>query len=227
MNYLGCAHCHQRDFVLINNKATEEEDGEEIVTYDRESPLLSRHQGPFKWCCVLSCLAFCSLSLLLSFSDVCKNCDHVIARHEYTFSVVDEYQVRHLCTGTKSNATFEWDLVWHLVSFLMLHIFFPYLFCFILCCSRSTQCSACFVEKQKTPSACYLTTPDSRLLSFSSSSFAFEWCWVVFLPCHGWSQKITFHNSLTFQHWLVTGTPNIDTLCLACLTLCKSMNLLN
>lgn len=27
------------------------------------------------------------------FADVCKNCNHVIARHEYTFSVVDEYQV--------------------------------------------------------------------------------------------------------------------------------------
>lgn len=37
MNYLGCAHCHHRDFVLISNKATEDEDGEEIVTYDRES----------------------------------------------------------------------------------------------------------------------------------------------------------------------------------------------
>ncbi|CAB1342687.1 unnamed protein product [Coregonus sp. 'balchen'] len=36
MNYLGCANCHQRDFVLISNKATEDEDGEEIVTYDRE-----------------------------------------------------------------------------------------------------------------------------------------------------------------------------------------------
>ncbi|XP_071396802.1 protein Churchill isoform X2 [Centroberyx affinis] len=59
MNYVGCASCHQRDFVLISNKTTEDEDGEEIVTYD---------------------------------PDVCKNCDHVIARHEYTFSVVDEYQ---------------------------------------------------------------------------------------------------------------------------------------
>ncbi|XP_062324253.1 protein Churchill isoform X1 [Osmerus eperlanus] len=58
MNYLACANCHQRDFVLISNKSTEEEDGEEIVTYDH----------------------------------VCKNCEHVIARHEYTFSVVDEYQ---------------------------------------------------------------------------------------------------------------------------------------
>nr|XP_042708534.1 protein Churchill [Chrysemys picta bellii] len=24
--------------------------------------------------------------------DVCKNCHHMIARHEYTFSVVDDYQ---------------------------------------------------------------------------------------------------------------------------------------
>ncbi|XP_077442750.1 protein Churchill [Stigmatopora argus] len=58
MNYVGCANCHHRDFVLICNKDTEDDDGEEIVTYDH----------------------------------VCKNCDHVIARHEYTFSVVDEYQ---------------------------------------------------------------------------------------------------------------------------------------
>ncbi|CAG5927931.1 unnamed protein product [Menidia menidia] len=90
MNYLGCASCHQRDFVLISNKATEDEDGEEIVTYDH----------------------------------VCKNCDHVIARHEYTFSVVEEYQV-----------------------------------CIVS--SRSTQCSACCAVRQKTPSVCYQTTPDS------------------------------------------------------------------
>uniref|UniRef100_A0A674ENK0 Protein Churchill n=1 Tax=Salmo trutta TaxID=8032 RepID=A0A674ENK0_SALTR len=50
MNYLGYANCHQRDFVLISNKVTEDE--EEIVTYDH----------------------------------VCKNWDHVVARHEYTFS---------------------------------------------------------------------------------------------------------------------------------------------
>ncbi|MEQ2188237.1 hypothetical protein GOODEAATRI_012969 [Goodea atripinnis] len=37
MNYLGCANCHQRDFVLISNKATEDDDGEEIVTYDRKA----------------------------------------------------------------------------------------------------------------------------------------------------------------------------------------------
>lgn len=86
MNYLGCAHCQQRDFVRINNKATEEEDGEEIVTYDRESPPSSQnHPDPL----VLQR----STNKILSFPDVCKNCDHVIARHEYTFSVVDEYQV--------------------------------------------------------------------------------------------------------------------------------------
>ncbi|NXT85554.1 CHUR protein, partial [Zapornia atra] len=27
---------------------------------------------------------------------LCKNCHHLIARHEYTFSVVDDYQVQ-LC----------------------------------------------------------------------------------------------------------------------------------
>lgn len=32
----------------------------------------------------------------LVFSDVCKNCHHIIARHEYTFSVVDDYQVSSL-----------------------------------------------------------------------------------------------------------------------------------
>lgn len=26
-------------------------------------------------------------------TDLCKNCHHLIARHEYTFSVVDDYQV--------------------------------------------------------------------------------------------------------------------------------------
>uniref|UniRef100_A0A8C3PY34 Protein Churchill n=1 Tax=Chrysolophus pictus TaxID=9089 RepID=A0A8C3PY34_CHRPC len=25
-------------------------------------------------------------------ADLCKNCHHLIARHEYTFSVVDDYQ---------------------------------------------------------------------------------------------------------------------------------------
>ncbi|XP_005991558.1 protein Churchill [Latimeria chalumnae] len=58
LNYVCCAVCSKRDFVLITNKAIEEEDGEEIVTYDH----------------------------------VCKNCHHVIARHEYTFTVVEDYQ---------------------------------------------------------------------------------------------------------------------------------------
>uniref|UniRef100_A0A8C5PFR5 Protein Churchill n=1 Tax=Leptobrachium leishanense TaxID=445787 RepID=A0A8C5PFR5_9ANUR len=58
MNYVSCAQCNKRDFVLIANKATDDEDGEELITFDH----------------------------------MCTNCHHVIAKHEYTFSVVDEYQ---------------------------------------------------------------------------------------------------------------------------------------
>ncbi|XP_016384815.1 protein Churchill-like isoform X1 [Sinocyclocheilus rhinocerous] len=58
MNFLGCANCHQRDFVLISDRTMVNEDEEEIITY----------------------------------LHMCKNCDHVIARHEYTFTVVDDYQ---------------------------------------------------------------------------------------------------------------------------------------
>lgn len=36
MNFLGCANCHQRDFVLISDKTMVNEDEEEIVTYLRE-----------------------------------------------------------------------------------------------------------------------------------------------------------------------------------------------
>lgn len=39
MNFLGCANCQQRDFVLISNKTLVDEDEEEIVTYLRESLL--------------------------------------------------------------------------------------------------------------------------------------------------------------------------------------------
>lgn len=41
-------------------------------------------------------------SEILNFSlltDKCKNCDHVIARHEYTFTVVDDYQVRRIASS--------------------------------------------------------------------------------------------------------------------------------
>uniref|UniRef100_A0A3B4HAE0 Protein Churchill n=2 Tax=Haplochromini TaxID=319058 RepID=A0A3B4HAE0_9CICH len=82
MNYLGCANCHHRDFVMISNKATEDDDGEEIVTYDH----------------------------------VCKNCDHVIARHEYTFSVVDEYQA--------SSAVVTKPVEIHTVDSVTLRVFF-------------------------------------------------------------------------------------------------------
>lgn len=42
--------------------------------------------------CMIQLQYFCFPPL----ADVCKNCDHVIARHEYTFSVVDDYQVRNI-----------------------------------------------------------------------------------------------------------------------------------
>ncbi|KAM8920738.1 protein Churchill [Pelodytes ibericus] len=58
LNYVSCAQCNKRDFVLIANKASGEDDGEEIITFDH----------------------------------MCTNCHHVIAKHEYTFSVVDDYQ---------------------------------------------------------------------------------------------------------------------------------------
>ncbi|XP_023974209.1 protein Churchill isoform X3 [Physeter macrocephalus] len=35
LNFIGCAVCSKRDFMLITNKSLKEEDGEEIVTYDR------------------------------------------------------------------------------------------------------------------------------------------------------------------------------------------------
>ncbi|XP_027425084.1 protein Churchill isoform X2 [Zalophus californianus] len=35
LNFTGCAVCSKRDFMLITNKSLTEEDGEEIVTYDR------------------------------------------------------------------------------------------------------------------------------------------------------------------------------------------------
>ncbi|TRY57075.1 hypothetical protein DNTS_023965, partial [Danionella cerebrum] len=63
MNFLGCANCHQRDFVLISDKTVTNEDEEEIVTY----------------------------------LHMCQNCDHVIARHEYTFTV--EYTMLCMLCG--------------------------------------------------------------------------------------------------------------------------------
>ncbi|XP_010562677.1 PREDICTED: protein farnesyltransferase subunit beta-like [Haliaeetus leucocephalus] len=58
LNFVGCAQCGRRDFVLLGNRAAGLHGGDEIVTYDH----------------------------------LCKNCHHLIARHEYTFSVVDDYQ---------------------------------------------------------------------------------------------------------------------------------------
>lgn len=83
MNFLGCASCHRRDFVLISDRTMVNEDEEEVVTYLRESRHISVCKYSVKF--VISNVRFSS--------DMCKNCDHVIARHEYTFTVVDDYQV--------------------------------------------------------------------------------------------------------------------------------------
>ncbi|XP_078262434.1 protein Churchill [Rhinoraja longicauda] len=58
LNFGGCAECSKIDFVLITNRTQDDDDGEEIITYDH----------------------------------ICQNCNHLIARHEYTFTVVDDYQ---------------------------------------------------------------------------------------------------------------------------------------
>ncbi|XP_053922665.1 protein Churchill isoform X1 [Cuculus canorus] len=73
LNFVGCAQCGRRDFVLLSNRAAGLQDGEEIVTYDRAGRAPAGGGG-------------------LGFKDLCKNCHHLIARHEYTFSVVDDYQ---------------------------------------------------------------------------------------------------------------------------------------
>lgn len=91
MNYVGCANCNQRDFVMISNKTTVDEDGEEIVTYIRESWKF-HHLQAFRAVYARDGSSFANVV----FADMCKNCDHVIARHEYTFSVVDDYQVKFI-----------------------------------------------------------------------------------------------------------------------------------
>ncbi|KAJ6665510.1 hypothetical protein lerEdw1_003351 [Lerista edwardsae] len=100
LNFVGCIECKKRDFVMITNRTEEEEDGEEIITYDRKEVkfLYSFHRfsdGSLieeVYVGVPSSKLIVCLNILAFISDVCKNCHHVIARHEYTFSVVDDYQ---------------------------------------------------------------------------------------------------------------------------------------
>lgn len=43
-------------------------------------------------------------------ADLCKNCHHIIARHEYTFSIMDEFQVNvyiwYIIVGRDNKCTF-------------------------------------------------------------------------------------------------------------------------
>lgn len=78
LNFAGCYECKRKGFLKEDNKVTQEDDdGEETVTYDRK--------------CNLTC---CNSRLdVPSTTDVCKECSHVIASHEYTFSVDNGFQV--------------------------------------------------------------------------------------------------------------------------------------
>ncbi|XP_043328238.1 protein Churchill isoform X2 [Cervus elaphus] len=48
LNFTGCAVCSKRDFMLITNKSLKEEDGEEIVTYDRTEDTMEREPDQTK-----------------------------------------------------------------------------------------------------------------------------------------------------------------------------------
>ncbi|XP_062037335.1 protein Churchill [Lepus europaeus] len=97
LNFTGCAVCSKRDFMLITNKSLREEDGEEIVTYDRHSRELegkrsSQDSNWPTWDASTAGGGFIHYTTAPAPADLCKNCHHVIAKHEYTFSIMDEFQ---------------------------------------------------------------------------------------------------------------------------------------
>ena len=78
LNFAGCYECKRKGFLKEDSKVTQEDDdGEETVTYDRK---YVQHEFDAD---ILS-------------TDVCKECNHIIASHEYTFSVDDGFQVLEL-----------------------------------------------------------------------------------------------------------------------------------
>ncbi len=83
--------------MLISDRTMVNEDEEEIVTYMRES----REFSVCKYSVKFEISNFCFSS------DMCKNCDHVIARHEYTFTVVDDYQVSRALNSTTAYEKFN------------------------------------------------------------------------------------------------------------------------
>ncbi|XP_060030807.1 protein Churchill isoform X1 [Erinaceus europaeus] len=46
---------------------------------------------------------------IVTYDHLCKNCHHVIARHEYTFSVMDEFQVRAVAHWLNTHVTMHRD----------------------------------------------------------------------------------------------------------------------
>lgn len=152
------------------------------------------------------------------FPDVCKNCDHVIARHEYTFTVDDEYQVsKSLCLFLITSVLK--CLIWDLISALMfiwrhilICIYYVWVVIFV---SRSTLCFACCVERQRTPSVCCRMIPDSLLLSsraqqtpnlhapfinqLSPSWWMCRWL-LMSAPCHFLSYIQNFMHIFSWAH---------------------------
>ena len=78
LNFAGCYECKRKGFLKEDSKVTQEDDdGEETVTYDRK---------------YVQNEVDADLHDIFSI-DVCKECNHIIASHEYTFSVDDGFQV--------------------------------------------------------------------------------------------------------------------------------------
>ena len=119
MNYAGCQQCKEK--TAINNieiKSEHDDDGNETVTFKRKyqsssqctsTALVQVCHVTYLSVCIMSssmflCTYLCEVQRgvllhshvnnnVMIFLDVCQQCGHVIADHEYTFSVDDQYQV--------------------------------------------------------------------------------------------------------------------------------------
>ena len=90
--------------------------------------------------------------ILTFFLDVCKECQHVVATHKYTFSLSRDYQVRILSK----------------IFFDFMHMVSSRYMCVLFC--RNTQCSATCVDVGVTQSVSCLMIP-GRKLCFSIAFF--------------------------------------------------------
>ena len=82
LNYAGCSQCKALGVIAVTNRVNhkneeEEEEEEEMITYERMFQLLH-------------CKA---TSHALVTTDECPECGHTIAKHKYTFTADNEFQV--------------------------------------------------------------------------------------------------------------------------------------